>query len=67
MGELVYCGWIIADRGDEEFLKNLGVRLGKYEETTTSFEGCEVSLEVLEKLDPYWGRFYWGLEKCNKS
>lgn len=63
MSKVVYRGWIIADCEDKEFLESLGVKLGNYNEATTSFEDCEVSLESLERLDPYWGcRFYWGLE-----
>ena len=57
-----YKGWIIADYEDKEFLEKLGVKLGRYDEKFTSFEDCELSPETLEKLDLYWGRFYWGLE-----
>jgi len=57
-----YRGWIIADYEDKEFLERLGVKLGRYDEEFTSFEDCELSPETLEKLDPYWGRFCWGLK-----
>ncbi|MCD6123983.1 hypothetical protein J7J62_02290 [bacterium] len=57
----MYKGWIIADYKDKEFLEKIGIKLGKYNEKTKSFEDCIVSSEALEKLDPYWGRFYWGL------
>ena len=56
-----YKGWIIADYKDKEFLEKLGVKLGQYNEKTNSFENCEVPMEVLNMLDNYWGRFYWGL------
>ena len=65
--KIYYEGWIIADYEDKEFLEKLGIRLGKYNEETTSFENCKVSLEALEKLDPYWGRFYWGLWPSESS
>ena len=56
-----YKGWIIADYKDKEFLEKLGVKLGQYNKKTNSFENCQVPVEVLNILDNYWGRFYWGL------
>jgi len=55
-------GWIIASYEDKEFLEELGIKLGRYNREGKSFEDCVVPLQALEKLDPYWGRFYWGLE-----
>ena len=57
-----YKGWVIADYEDKDFLEKLGVKLGRYNKKTSSFEDCELSPEILGELDPYWGQFYWGLE-----
>ena len=62
---MIYKGWIIADREEKEFLEKLGVKLGEYDERSGSFENCELSPETLEKLDPYWGHFFWGLYPDN--
>jgi len=56
-----YKGWIIANREDKEFLEKLGIKLGQYNEKTSSFENCEVPMKAFDVLDNYWGRFYWGL------
>ncbi len=55
-------GWIIARKEAGPELEALGVRLGPYDEGEGSFESCEVSAEAFEKLNPLWGRFYWGLQ-----
>lgn len=59
----VYRGWIEA-KGPEEydFLKSLGVKVGTWITSDKCFDDCEVSSDVLAKLDPHWGRFIWGLE-----
>jgi len=62
---MIYKGWIIADREEKEFLEKLGVKLGEYDERSGSFENCELSPETPEKLDPYWGHFFWGLYPDN--
>lgn len=54
-------GWIGAEFEDKELLESLGVILGDYDPQNKEFVNCQVSDEVLEKLDPYWHRFYWGL------
>ena len=60
--KLRYVGWIIADKEEKSFLESLGVKIiGGYNEEEHSFDECIVTEDVLQKLDPYWGRFYWGL------
>lgn len=63
---MFYKGWIAADKDEGDFLKNLGVTIGKYNEKEHQFDNCFVLYEALEKLDPYWGRFYWGLEPIDE-
>jgi hypothetical protein len=62
--DVIYRGWIVSypDGEDLEILQRLGVKLGEYDATQGSFEDCEVTEQVLDKLDPYWGRFMWGLQ-----
>lgn len=57
----MYRGWILADLADREVLENLGIVVGEYDKVEGTFENCSVSDEVMEKLDSYWGVFYWGL------
>ena len=44
---------------------SLGVAVGKYDADKQEFK-CAVSQETLERLDPHWGRFYWGLQEVHK-
>lgn len=55
-------GWIIAPEGDRQRLEELGVELGEYDITGQSFEDCVVSEEAMERLNPLWGMYIWGLE-----
>ena len=56
-------GWILANNaGDRRHLTSLGVVVGKWNRKVGQFEGCVVSQEALDRLDPYWGRYYWGLK-----
>lgn len=43
-------------------LEALGINVGEWYEPEREFQRCVVSLEALEKLDPLWGRYIWGLE-----
>jgi hypothetical protein len=63
-------GWIGIDHYDTEpttqdvkregdFLHGLGVQLGSFDGEV--FEDCEVDDLAMDKLNSYWGRFYWGL------
>ena len=52
-------GWIACSTDDRNFLENLGIKLGEYGEG--EFVNCVVSKKSLKKLQPYWGRFIWGL------
>jgi len=55
-------GWIMADLEDKTHLESLGVVVGEYNYKLKSFWNCKVSEENMERLDPYWGRYYWFLE-----
>lgn len=70
---VVLRGWIQHnDREDTresatDLLRDLGITLGPYFPHPTyagfgQFDNCVVPDEALEKLNPYWGRFVWGLE-----
>lgn len=52
-------GWIVAFEKDRAELEAMGIKLGAF--TNAAFEYCAVSDEAFEKLEPLWGRFYWGL------
>lgn len=63
-------GWIEAqdELTDREHLKSLGIKVGSWKvedipgTTGGTFKDCEVSLESLEKLEPFFGkRYIWGL------
>lgn len=58
-------GWIVGDRSDEAFLRELGVTLlGEFESEVDSVDwDCEMLDETFAKLAPYWGRFLWGLDR----
>ncbi len=58
----IYKGWITASAEEGDFLKELGVKLGSWDQPQGTWMGCEVSEDVLNALDPHWGRFIWGLE-----
>ena len=65
----VIIGWIAAHKKDEQFLIDLGIKLGERKELsnkkikTVIFDNCIMSKGVMEKLDKYWGRFVWGLRE----
>jgi len=52
--------WIIADETDREHLESLGVELGPYNTERKEFNPCRVTPEALDKLDPWWGEYWWG-------
>lgn len=62
-----YFGWISVPQSpnfeaDKKLLENLGIKLGRYDLPTESFEDCEIPTdEILGLLDPLWGRFVWSL------
>lgn len=62
-----WLGWIVADEEDKGDLEDLGVQVGEYNHEKGSFEGCTATTEVLEKLDPHWGRFYWGMNPIDRK
>jgi hypothetical protein len=55
-------GRICASQSDKEFLESLGIILGEYDEMCMDFNNCLVTDEAFEKLEPYWGVYYWSLE-----
>lgn len=46
----------------EKELTSLGVDVGVWDAKTGEFKYCIVSQEAMRNLDPYWGRYIWGLE-----
>jgi len=52
-------GWIACNKDDKNLLEELGIILGEYGEG--EYINCIVSKKALKKLQPYWGRFVWGL------
>ncbi len=60
-------GWISANRDDKPVLEQLGIVVGGYDDQDGCFMDCIVSGEVLERLDHFWGRFYWGLDNVEDS
>lgn len=58
---MVLKGWITASITDKEFLESLGIQLGDYDHAEHEFTNCVVTEEVLRKLNPLWGTFFWGL------
>jgi hypothetical protein len=58
-GWITYCGKFGLDEARKR-LSDLGVKVG--EASGDTFKDCEVTSEVMEKLDPHWGPFIWGLD-----
>jgi hypothetical protein len=58
----IYRGWIHGDQKDEEVLRELGVKVGEWDESLKAWTLCDVTADVLDKLDRRWGRFIWGLD-----
>ncbi|MFB5758972.1 hypothetical protein [Paenibacillus medicaginis] len=54
-------GWIAAPLNDKYILEEIGIVLGQY--NSEQFEECIVADEVMEKLDQYWGHYWWGLHQ----
>ena len=52
-------GTITADQRDAGRLEDMGIELGPY--VGDEFTECVVTDGALEKLDPWWGLFYWEL------
>jgi len=65
-----YEGVILAHReskADREFLESLGIQVGLYSPKANGYTECIVSLEAMEKLDCYWGKFYWSLHEIEET
>jgi hypothetical protein len=60
---VAYIGWIGGKEADRAALAALGVRVGIWNQEAECFDGCEVSPEVLKRLDKEWGRYIWGLTR----
>ena len=57
-------GWIIGTEEDRTLLKRLGITIStsKYEiEGKIGFTVNEITKDILDKLNPYWGKLIWGL------
>ena len=57
----IYRGWIHGREEDADVLRDLGVKLGAWVDELKAWTKCDVTPEVLDKLDRMWGRFIWGL------
>lgn len=70
MGEeaIVLSGWIRpcgqeavdVDSARKE-LEACGVEVGGWNAPEREFHRCRVSMMALDKLDPLWGKYIWGL------
>lgn len=58
----IYRGWIHGEEKDAPALRDLGVKLGAWDEHLKAWLNCEVTPDVLDKLDSRWGQFVWGLD-----
>lgn len=58
-------GWIqpVATPEDDarKELESFGVQVGEWDTKIEEFKDCIVSREAMINLDPYWGRYIWGL------
>lgn len=54
-----YWGWILAPSEDAQELESLGIQLGG--ETDGGWDDFHVSSAALDAMEPYWGRWIWGL------
>jgi hypothetical protein len=62
-----YKGWITVDSNDDiKTLQELGVIVNQGAITshnqTLTLNQCTLTEEVMERLNPYWGQWVWGLE-----
>ena len=65
---IVYVGWIGGRESDREFLEKLGVKLGRHNKETTTWENCEVLENVLEKLEKHWrSKYLWGFRRTVRT
>lgn len=58
----IYRGWIHGERKDEDVLRELGIKVGPWDEGLKAWTPCDVTADALDKMDRLWGRFIWGLE-----
>jgi hypothetical protein len=65
--ETVLRGWIqpCGNSSDvsnyRRVLEAAGVQVGPWDMMTRQFDECFVSMSALERLDPLWGQYIWGL------
>jgi hypothetical protein len=65
--ETVPRGWIQPCGNSSEVanyrrvLEGLGIQVGPWDMVRRQFDECAVSIPALEKLDPLWGQYIWGL------
>ncbi len=61
-------GWLVFHVEDTMFLKNLGVEIVSTKQASHTADPAvleaqvKVSDEAFDKLNPWWGRFIWGLQ-----
>lgn len=60
-------GWIqpcdpeSTEQSAREELTALGINVGEWDDLIKEFKRCAVTGVAMEKLDPLWGRYIWGL------
>ena len=63
----IYHGWIHGKPEDAEVLRDLGVELGPWHEDIQAWKPCELTPQVLDRLQRMLGRFLWGLDVIEKD
>ena len=63
--KMIYHGWMIFPSHYKELFESYGIHLIRYhylDDRTIEADEVEFEFSVLEKLDPYWGDVFWGVD-----
>ena len=62
----MWSGWIVIPKEDRSMLVGLGAKILSEEEVESGSLSLQIEISDTERLDPYWGRFVWGLKKVEE-